>query len=251
MIDFPNCHIRLSLSWLGRVCRILKRQTHCNHSHLNSQASTVALLIAHDLSVACRLCLGRSHSMRIGNFCYKTLPVFTRHTLDPLGLATTPCFAHPYSSRPVRMWNPHVKSRYQKSKGSGLCLESGPPGFAATRSTPRLPCVALFPLCELLGLPASVVRFFRESLEQLHESVGFPALQRMADEQAIVDKALQCAHRRILGFCWSNDRDRSELLVQEDRRLRHDEVSLEFIGDFRVGESIEVVESDRCTGRAG
>jgi len=68
----------------------------------------------------------------------------------------------------------------------------------------------------------------------------FSVLRRMADEQAVVDKALQCAHRRILGFCWSNDRDRSELLVQEDRGLRHDEVGLEFIGDFRIGESIEV-----------
>ena len=43
-----------SLSWLGRVCRILKKQTHHrNHFHLNPQASAVALLIARDLSVAC------------------------------------------------------------------------------------------------------------------------------------------------------------------------------------------------------
>jgi len=63
-----------------------------------------------------------------------------------------------------------------KTRGSGLCLESGPSGFAAVRSTPRLPSVALFPLCELLGLPPRVVRFFREPMEQFHESVGLPAL---------------------------------------------------------------------------
>src|SRR5258708_10341602 len=73
----------------------------------------------------------------------------------------------------------------------------------------------------------------------------------MADEQAVVYKALQGAHRRILGFGWQNDRERSELVVQEDGGLRHDEVGLEFIGDFRIGESIEVGESDRGTGRAG
>ena len=44
----------------------------------------------------------------------------------------------------------------------------------------------LFPLCELLGLPPRVVRFLREPLKQLHESVGLPALRRMADEQPVV-----------------------------------------------------------------
>jgi hypothetical protein len=174
----------------GPGCLIFKKQLHRNHFQFNSRASAVALLSARDLPVACRPCVSRSHSMRIGNFCYKTLPVFSRHTLGSLRLATTPCFAHPCTSRPVRMRNPHVESRYQRQEGPELCFEFGPSGFAATRSTPRLPCAALFPFCELLGLPPRVVRCFREPLKQLRESVGLPALRRMADEQPVIRQAL-------------------------------------------------------------
>src|ERR1700722_20075228 len=68
---------------------------------------------------------------------------------------------------------------------------------------------------------------------QAHEHVDDPRIFvcRGVEEQPVLNKASgggYCA--ALLGGCWANDGDSTEILVEKEGRLGHDQVGLELVG---------------------
>ena len=72
-------------------------------------------------------------------------------------------------------------------------------------------------------------------------------LRCLTDEEAVGDQTIEGRHGCALGRARTNDGHRRELPIQEDRWLRHDEVSLEFVRlSRRVSGIVEIGKGDKC-----
>ena len=75
----------------------------------------------------------------------------------------------------------------------------------------------------------------------------FEELRRLTVEEAVGNKAIEGSHSGALRRARTNNRDGRELPIQEDRWLRHDEVSLEFVRlSRRVSGIVEIGKGDKC-----
>src|SRR5712692_2480052 len=78
---------------------------------------------------------------------------------------------------------------------------------------------------------ACLVRLLRQAEQHLHDSRVL--VRGGVNEQAVIDKALNCAYRTAGWFPGrTNDRNGTKLLAQQESRLRHDEVGLKQVGNF-------------------
>src|SRR6266702_2135960 len=106
------------------------------------------------------------------------------------------------------------------------------------RSNTRTPCRdssnpplrAVFPSSE--AAPGRI-GFFRQAEKDLHDPGVLICCG--VEKQPIINEALDRGHRSAL-FCgsWSDDGNRTELLIQEQGRLGHDQVRLELVGNVRA-----------------